>query len=426
MGFRRFRCHLIGIVLTLATPAKAEEACVDGPVRREHVVTCSVRASASIKMDREGVAAAAGRRTATAPWFPANPTLSLSVARRAGTEGRSAHLNYSATLAQELEIAGSRSSQRRAAEAELQARREDLAAETRRAAAEGLWGYFDVLASREALAVALRLETNARQIAVVTKGRADAGVISQLDAEVAEVQALRIAQARLDAERDLRARSSRLAMLLGRDPLKPIVVEGELVPLPRSDSLADGARAEMAKRRPEVRAFDRERDAADARAEAYRRARVPSVTLQVFAQNDGYNERVFGGGLSVPITLPQPVGHSYAGQIRESEALARQATAAGERVTREISVDIATSVADYESHKKEAALFTPERLARAEHLLSEIGKEIESGRLAVRDALLAQRELIDVVRGYVEARRALCLASVSLAFAAGEPLQGDR
>ena len=53
----------------------------------------------------------------------------------------------------------------------------------------------------------------------------------------------------------------------------------------------------------------------------------------------------------------------------------------------------------------------------------ELGKEIEAGRIPVREAIVAEQQLIDVMRAHVETRRALCLASVELALAAGVALE---
>jgi cobalt-zinc-cadmium efflux system outer membrane protein len=411
--------------LLVAPRAKAEVPDPCAPVTRENVAACVVRASAAVRADREAAAAAVGRRVAAAPWFPSNPTLSVSLARRGGTDGRSDAVNYTASLSQEVEIAGSRSARRRAAEADVDARAHEIVATSRRSAADGYAAYFDVVASRDAALAVERLERTAQQIARVTKGRADAGVASPLDAEIADAASLRVTQARLDAERELRAQSARLAALLGRDPIRERVpVAGLLEPLAGIDDVARSASMDVARRRPEVVALASDQRAHEARADAFQRARVPSLTLQLFAQNDGYNERVLGGGVAVPITLPQPVGHSYSGQIREAEALARQTAARSEHLVRELSTDLAVAVATYESRRAEAALFTQERVERYERLLSEIGKEIEAGRLSVRDALLAQQQLIEVLRGFIETRRALCLASVELALAAGVALEG--
>lgn len=414
--------------LLSASPAWAEtaaRACV--PVTRENVVGCVVGASAELRREREASLAAAGRRTAAAPWLPSNPTLFVSLSRRGETEGHSSVLNYNATLSQEIEIAGQRTARRRAAESEVAAREQDITATSRRVAADGIAAYFDVLAAREAMAVARRLETTARQIADVTRGRADAGVASPLDAEVADAASLRVTQARLGAERELRTSSARLASLLGRDPMRdPVSATGSLEPLEAAEVLARAANADAVRERPEVRALASDQHAYEARAEVFRRARIPSPTLQLFAQNDGYNERVLGAGLSLPIPLPQPIGRVYVGEIREAEALARQTSARSDALVRELTVDLATAITTYETRRAEAALFTRERVERAERLLSDIGKEMEAGRLSVRDALLAQQQLIDVLRGSIDTRRELCLASVKLALAAGLPIERER
>lgn len=423
---------LISLLILGASSLCARIAAADAPaectpVTRENVASCVVQASAAVRAGREATAAASGRQLAASPWFPSNPALGLSVARRGGTEGRGPALNYYATLSQEIEIAGQRAARRRAAAADVEGRTQEAVAMSRRVAADGYLAFFDLVAARDALDVARRLEATAQQIARVTRGRAEAGVASPLDAEVADAASLRVRQARLAAERDLGVGSAHLAALLGRDPLRaPVQVAGVLEPLAGADAVARSVTTEIARSRPEVRALERDQRAYEARAEAYRRARVPNLTLQVFAQNDGYDERVVGAGLSVPIPLPQPVGRFYTGEIREAEAQARETVARTELLVRELGAELAAAVTSYETRRAEAELFTPERVERSERLLSEIGKEIEGGRLPVRDALLAQQQLIDVLRGFVETRRALCIASVELVLAAGLPLEGGR
>lgn len=415
----------LGFVL-IVSPARAEDAPECAPITRANVAPCVVRASAAIRREHEATAAARGRHVATQPWFPSNPTLAVTLARRAGTEGRADATNYTASLSQEVQIAGQRGARRRAAEADLQARREEASATARRVAADGYVAYFDVLAARQAWALARRLEATAQQTAKIARGRAEAGVLSAIDAEIAESAALRVAQTTLAAERELRSASSHLAALLGRAPAGAAgpEVKGSLDPLEAADSLAQTANPASVRDRPEVRALANEKKSWEERADALRRSRVPSLTLQFFAQNDGYNERVFGGGLSVPLPLPQPVGHTFAGEIQEADAFARQADARSEVAARELGAELAIAASNYESRRAEAALFTPERLERTERILAELGKELEAGRLPTRDALLAQQQFIDLLRSAVEARRALCLASVDLAFAAGVPLDG--
>ena len=59
--------------------------------------------------------------------------------------------------------------------------------------------------------------------------------------------------------------------------------------------------------RPELLSLRQSQVALEQRTSVLRRTRVPNPTVSVFAQNDGFNESVYGGGLSFPIPLPPPV-----------------------------------------------------------------------------------------------------------------------
>lgn len=433
---RHAKLAVLAVALVMPATARAQERgalATCEVVSRSNVAACAVTASASVLAEREGIAAATGRRTAAAPWFPGSPTLAVSGARRAANgEGQAAAFNYSATLAQEIEVAGQRASRRRAADADVAARTNDALATTRKVAARAYAAYFDALAARDALVVARRLEATGAQVAKVTRARADAGVTSAVDADVTDAASLRLVRDRLEAERLERVAVAGLAALLGREPGRGgVVANGELDALAGSDAIAASAAGQGAqgatqapRDRPEVKALRDEQRSYEARAEAYRRARFPTLTLQVFAQNDGYDERVLGAGLVLPIPLPQPLGRTYAGEAAESEAIARQSAARAEQVARVLGADLAVAVATYETARAQLALYTPERIARTERVIADMAAEIEAGRLAVRDAVVAQQQLMDLLRSRVEARRSLALASVELALAAGVPLEG--
>lgn len=413
---------ILALLLAPATEARAD----DGGCRlvsRSNVVTCAVGASAAVVAEREGVGAASGRRVAAAPWFPSSPSISLSAARRTGDDAPPA-LKLYATLAQEIEIAGQRSSRRRAADADVSARTNDVLAVRRHVAGVAYVAYFDALAARDALAVARRLEATGTQVARVTRARADAGATSAVDAEVTEAASLRLVRNRIDADRAERVSLATLAAVLGRDPSREAVTAtGDLDPLPGSDAVAAAATSAAARDRPEVKALRDEQRAHASRAEAFRRSRIPTVTVQVFGENDGTRETIIGAGIALPLPLPQPLGHTYVGEAAESDSLARQTGARAEQAARDFSGDLAVALATYEAARAQVALFTPERVTRTERVIADMAAEIEAGRLAVRDAVVAQQQLMDLLRGQIEARRALSIASVDLAVAAGVPIE---
>ncbi|MCA9589535.1 MAG: TolC family protein [Myxococcales bacterium] len=399
-----------------SAPAHADPACATA--RRETVVACALAASPFVRAEGHAVEAAEGHVRSTAPWFPSPAVASVALARRAGSEGRTDALNYYATLTQEIEVSGRRASMRREAEAERGARQADVTVARRRVAAEAYAAYFAALAARDAAEVARRLEAIGATIAKVTRARADAGVGAELDAELAEAASLRLAQASISAQRDEAAARARLAVITTGDPSRSVAISGDLRPLAVSRGEARPPDA-----RPEVQALRREERAMSMRAEAFRRARVPNPSVQVFVQNDGFNEPVLGAGVTFPVPLPQPVGRLYAGEIDEAEALSRRSSAQAAHVTRDLLEELALAEADLAARGREAGLYTEARVARAEAMLAALATEIEAGRMSVRDALVAEREIIDVVRARIETRRALCASSVRYALAAGVPLE---
>lgn len=417
---KRFVCVVALAAVVLApSRAGAEPSCTR--VSRAEVVDCVLRASLVVRAEAQTAEALEGRRVAQAPLLPTNPVLSLSAARRTA-DGRDV-TNWAASLEQQLEIAGQRSARRRAADLQVVAQGHRIVATRREIAALGWLAYFDALAAAEELRLTTRVAAVSTQIATVARGMADRGVLSPVEADVADAARVATDQAQLTAERRSRTSHVTLGVLLGSEAPSTVGATGDLEPLRAVEEEARAAAARDGSERPEVQALEAERRAQEATASAFARARVPNVTLSAFAQNDGFDERVFGVGLSVPIPLPQPVGRLFNGEIAETSALARRAATDAERSRRQARGALATALADFDTRHREREAFTPERLARAQQSIEAIAREIEAGRLPLRDALVSEQVLIGLLRASVEARHALCVASVDLARAAGLPLE---
>ena len=405
----------VGIVMC-AKAARAEEC---ASVDRSNVVRCAEAASLQVRMQQRDVDIAGARATVAATILPSNPNLLVTGGRRNADAVPRGATNWYATLSQEVEIAGQRGLRRDvAAHAEASERRQVVATE-RDVAAQALASYFDALAANEQLRLARRLEDVGANVAKATRARADSGVASPLEADVADAASLALVRARLGAEREADRARVELTSLLGGDALGALVdVSGELAPLalPQGiDAVVDG--------QPELQALEQQRLAQTAQADVLRRTRIPNATLQVYVQNDGFNERVYGGGVSFPIPLPSPLGRTNRGEIGEAEARAARIATEVESGRREVRRRIAIAGRALASRRREVDAFTPERVKRAEQTLADIGAEVSAGRLAVRDAVIAQQSLIELLRGWIVARRDLCVASVELARATGIELE---
>ncbi|MDI1446763.1 TolC family protein [Polyangium sp. 6x1] len=405
-----------------AVEARAGASPCATTLTRANLIPCALEASLTAKAERQGLDAAKGRQEAASPVLPSNPVLALSGARREAA-GQGPVVNWYVTLSQEIEIAGQRGARKRAADAEREAQEKAVAVTDRDVAAAAWRAYFEAIAAREEVRLFSLLEALTTRVATATRAAADKGLVSGIDADVADVAQARVVQDRIGAAR--RAEQTKAALLhaMGLDPRREVAIEGELAPIAGVEAFASKQDPTDVETRPEVQALEASGRAFEARASMYRRARVPNPTLSVFAQNDGFNERVFGVGLSMPIPLPQPVGRTYAGEIAESEALSRRARTEAERTRRELRLDVANALAAYASLRAQNDLYTAERLGRAEQSLRAIASEIEAGRLGPKDAIVSQQALVDLLRASFETRKQLALGSVDLALASGYPLE---
>jgi cobalt-zinc-cadmium efflux system outer membrane protein len=379
-------------------------------------------ASLEIKAEQASVRALEGRRTANALLLPSNPVLSFSMGHRRGPTDTA--VNWYATLSQEVEVANQRGTRIKAADAAIQAQQERVAVSRRDAAAMALVAYFEVLSAQEFLRLGEQLLQATARVAETARARADKGLASALDADLADAQQTRAQQAKLAAERALRTANARLASMLGLPADDTgFSVSGNLQPLSGLDAAMD---QQAATRRPELRVVESERRAALARTEAMRRARIPNPSVSAFLQNDGFSERVLGVGLSLPLPLPAPLGQTRAGDIAEAEALTQRSMIATQQATRDVALQVAEARAEFETHEQAVRALSPERLLRARASLRDLQNEVEAGRVAVRDALLAQQTLLEMLQADLASRRAWCIASVSLARALGLALEEAR
>ena len=416
---------LVATALTsISSTAVAEEgALCSSRVTRANVVQCALAASLTVSAERHELEATEARKVEVSSLLPSNPVLSLSAGRR--TTPSSDATNWYAALGQEIEIAGQRGARRDAAQAAVDAQSKRVLLSRRDTAALAWMSFFDAVAAREEQRLADRLTAATEAVSTVAHARADKGLIAPVDADLADATTLRVLQVKLSADRRAAQGQAALASMLGLDPTKAsFAVEGELVPVAGVDDALASYASKAVAERPEVLVFDAERRAHELRADAFRRTRIPNPTLSIFAQNDGFNELVLGAGVAFPIPLPGNVGRTYIGEIATAEALARRAGTDRARVEREIRLEVTTAAQAFQSRAKEVQAFSQERVARAETSLLALGQEVEAGRLAVRDAVVAQQSFIELLRANVEARRAWCLASVDLARALGLPLEG--
>lgn len=417
MSSRVWRAGPAGLFVLLAfvpSPARsAEPSPCNEHVDRSNLVSCAAQRSPLLEAEQANVRAAKARREAARPFLPSNPILSGSIGTRTTTDARA--VNWALTLAQEFEVAGQSSLRVDAADGELASAQAELL--VRRAElAERVWlAYFDVLAAREHARLAERMELATMALSRTVQGMRANGLAAPVDSTIAEAARVRTSRERLNAQQTALQEEVRLRTELS----VPVTVEIAGV-LDALQWKATGKPTE----RPEVTVVKSLRLAWSKRIELLRRARAPNPSVSVFAQNDGFNERVFGVGLGVPIPLPQPVGRTNAGEIAEAMSFEEKQVATLRQLELTLAAELEVSQAAFESSRKVVQLYSEGMKAEANGALIAISEQVGSGRFSVREALTVQQSLIELLEAEVDARHALAVASVRLVRAQGGSLEG--
>jgi cobalt-zinc-cadmium efflux system outer membrane protein len=383
-------------------------------------VQCALRASLQVRADQQSVQALEGRRISAGALFNSNPVVSLTGGSH--TVGGDRGNAWSASLSQELEVAGQVGTRRGAVDAELDAQRGRVMLSERDVAVAAWTAYFEAIAAREELRLSEKLGALARALVTTARARSEKGLIAPIEADVAEAAATRLNQTLLASERRAAHANAVLASMMGGDPSSgTLLVDGELEPLP-FENFAKAKASMTPANRPEVRIAEADRKGLELRAETFRRSRIPNPSVSVFAQNDAFEGRVIGLGLALPLPI-SGWSHTFGGEVAETTALARRAAIDAERMKRQVRLEMVTALQAYESRRHEVEAFSSEQIDRAEQSLQALGEEVQAGRLALRDAIVTQQTLVELLRSYLEARQALCLASVELLRAVGVPLE---
>lgn len=421
-----WRAAMVAVPLLVAgvQPARAAAPC-EGPFGKKEVVECALSRSLDVTKARQELSVLAGRRVAAGLWLPSNPVVSALVAYRSSTVTgtRATSLNWYVTLAQEIEIAGQRSTRLAVVDADAAAQVRRVALAEQQVASHAASLYYVILAQKEILDLTSQVEEAAKGLEDYAVGRLKESLISPVDASLLRAETVRMRLLRAESERKLVTARAKLATALGLDPTKPIEIVGALdvSDAPRELSpLVDRALA----LRGELLAAEADRKSVVAQLASWKRSRAPNVTVSFTAQNDGFDERVFGAGLSLPIPLPAPVGRTYRGEILAATASVSRAETTIEALKRQIRAEVVEAFHALESRRAALSLFPPDLVGPSLQQLAALRTGLTSRQVPIRESLFAQRSLLELLVSHIETRAAYAQAWVDLAYAAGLPLAG--
>ena len=413
-----------GIVLVLlvsSRSARAADPCSNPTAVRE-IAACAVATHPLVAAERERLASIAAARTTAGVLLPSHPELSFSMAERRlwqSTPGATPVLNFYLTLSQKIQIAGERSTRLAVVDAQTKVQLQRVAFTELTVAAETAETAIALAAAGERAKLGETLRTVADRLTAVADARRESALISDLEAVLLTAEATRIS---------FEVDEVALAMVTLGSRLRSFVVKNtSAVALTALPPTLVGSSDEWVTRamslRADLGAVRAEADAQEALAKQFERERAPTVTLSAFLQSDGFGERVLGGGISIPIFLPSPLGPSRRGEIDGARARERELSADASTRERQVRHEVEAAASVLRARERQASQYSDDRIARARTQLSALVEALGSNKIAVREGLYSTRALIDLLERGMHSRLAVWQARIALARAAALPLE---
>jgi cobalt-zinc-cadmium efflux system outer membrane protein len=296
-----------------------------------------------------------------------------------------------------LEIFGQGIFRRRAARAQREADLAAVDADAGSWAVDIAWMYHERLRQAWLHARGTQQAMLAQQLAEVVQGRVEAGDASQLELELAQIQAGEIARRTLASERALRRVEGALAAAIGWP---------DSMGLPAADTLAlvpifpdtTGIATQAMALQPQLRAARAARAAGHERARLANAGLFPTAELgMVWGTDDGDDVSGIRASLSVPVLGPPlPERGVHDAELRRLEA----ELDAAERATR---ATLASTLLGVGLAAREVELYQRSILPAIDGVRRRTREAYELGELDLSEVLLAEQQARESERGFAEA-----------------------
>lgn len=302
----------------------------------------------------------------------------------------------------EADLFGGRRRALEAADADIESSAASLQATQVALIAEVALAYIDVRAFQTRLDVARRNLNAQTEIAQLTDWRAQAGLVSALEAEQARTT-LEQTRAQIPALASLLAQAQdRLATLLALSTgaLPPAVFETHALPVAPA-RVAVGIPADVLRQRPDVRAAERRLAAETARIGQTAAQRYPDLTLSGSIGLEALTFGALGAGSAVAHSIVAGVsgilfdGGRIARQVEIQEAVRDQAAAAYEKAILTALQDVESALAAVQ-HTQARRRILDEAVVAARNAATYAAQRYRSGIVDFQAVLDTQRSLLSV------------------------------
>jgi len=338
----------------------------------------------------------------TAGLFP-NPTLSASVGNFALGRTNPRGLGVGDTLvsqvgvAEEIPLPGKRAARLAAAREREAASAEERADLERRLVFELRARWVALVEASARLRLANENLTHYGETMRVSEARARAGDISRAELDKIALEERGFEREVADAKADRREAVAALLPLVGVEAadVEPV---GELTLPPPPGDVEDLVREALA-RRPDLRAAERAREAADASLRLARAERWPNPTLGVqYAHSEFQVSGDLANQVGTSVSLPLPVFNRNQGEVERAAAEALIARHEVDKLRLTIPQEVRSAVASDAIARERVRRFVDAFLRQAREAR-------QAAEVAYREGAVSLLELLEAERTYVQTER---------------------
>ncbi|TGL51500.1 TolC family protein [Leptospira kemamanensis] len=367
-----------------------------------------------------------GRKKIASYYFPSNPTFSGYVANRNGDStgsilgsSPSTANNFQVMVNQEIFTNGKREIAIQIADEEFKSqvfRLESVKRILEFEALKKLTKYRYLYLEKENSNNSLQL---VKELKKISKARINEGLSPGIDESLSESEEIRIFKIWNQTHRQFENAKSELEVLLGY----PIDSHEETSFHWKIPSDLPKEKSELVKiayqYRPEIFLTEKEIELALLRHNEVRRQKIPNVSLGAFAQNDGFNERVVGG----MVTLPLMIWRDYEGESMITASNIESSKELKESVSRNVKQEVLFALTNYLTLSDEIQLYDEKKMQRAEFDLKNLQEAIQFGKIKIIDAINHQRILLQTKLNYLNTKSEYEISQIELIRVLGLPTQ---
>ncbi len=391
----------------------------------EKITSCAIENHPTYKMENMRLREVQGRKKIASYFFPSNPNLYTNLANRS-TSGStnivsnaptSAH-NFQLMVTQEVYVGGKREKSIQIADEEFRSQVMRLETIKRNLYFQSISSVIRFLNAKKEEELSESLFYLSQNLTKVAKARVREGIAPGIDETLAEAEELRMAKILKNASRKVEQTKVEVFLLLSL----PIDTSWNWSPsfnlrvnLPREkEEILNFA----LRNRPEISLSENEIKLAILRYEEVRLQKIPNLSFGAFVQNDGFNERVIGGHVSLPLT----VWRDFEGESIVSKSKSEQSIQNKEIMTRNVKQEVINALSNYLILNEEMKLYDSSLLERSERNLENITNALTQGKLKVIDAINNQRILVQTKLNFIQTKSDFDQAQVELVRALGLPI----